>query len=107
MNDKYELIRAGGDGHHVWRHWPTGRIAVSDQSADYNGRPGDPEATDDGALFVDFTRELRRITTRVSSRALYMVPVRTARGELRHTPAHIEEIHTLEALHGARFGEQA
>jgi hypothetical protein len=97
----YELDhRADLDGHHIWRAWLTGRLVISDHSADNrDGDPGSPDWTDDGALYVDFGRPAIRLGLG------YMVPVKTERGEARWVSSSLAEVHRLEALHGGRFGD--
>jgi hypothetical protein len=74
------LGRAARDAHKYFRELSTGKIGIADLSGLY------PEETDDGVLYVDFTREMTG-----PGRYGYSLPLTRASGELCSTLVSPEE----------------
>ena len=57
MSERFKFIKAFRNGHRFYTDGETGRIGVADQSCERSvGRFGTPEDTDDGILWLDFSR---------------------------------------------------
>lgn len=88
MTARFRLIRAFKDGHRFYTDAETGRIAVADQGALDNRHRIDlgPEATDDGVLWLDFSREVIRHSMGFS------IPLEAPDGRRSSTPADLQEV---------------
>ena len=98
----YRLLHNDRTGHNVWREVPSGRFVISDHSADVSGdwrRPGDPRDTDDGVLYVDFTRPLR---TRNAS--CLRVPLLTSNWVEVTADVRFDIVRKIERLSARKFG---
>lgn len=80
VNDKYIKLAEFTDGHRYWIHRESGRVAVSDQSGYL------PHQTDDGLMFVDFTRT-PSFDSSAKSGVRIFVPVIMPDGEKSNTYA--------------------
>jgi len=78
-------------GHHLYRDEADGELVIADHSGDYR----DPTTTDDGALKVDFTREITP-----AGNGTYYLPVKNESGVESSTISKFEEIHRIETLAG-------
>lgn len=93
-NDKCEYIRKSG--HYYWRELPSGRIIVSDESADQlSGRVGSPWETEDGIMYLDGAR-LREfpdiaVWASILPQHGYIIPLVLPSGDRSATPAGIKE----------------
>jgi hypothetical protein len=86
---KWEFLSKVKGEHRFWKHPDhPGQIAISDQSADGRGRMGRPDETDDGVLFLDSARQIRRCEGNADT---YLVPVVTPDGEKSHTSSSLKE----------------
>lgn len=84
--------------HYYWREEITGRIVVSDESADYGrGGVGHPANTDDGMLFLhtqklkdlNFDEGLARF---LPPKGNYRIPLLTPEGEMANTTGDLKEL---------------
>lgn len=91
--EKYKLLKKVG--HYYWQERNTGRIVISDESADGQGYdPGNPEHTDDGLLYLDTMRLANLNITNgweyLPSKG-YSIPLLTPNGESANTCASKDE----------------
>ncbi len=101
----YELIyRSGYEGHHLYRDTSNGQVVIADHSNDDEcGESGGPEGTDDGVLYVDFTRPVT-LHWGTSTPDVYAIPVigdRARKGLC--VLGSLAEVHRIEVLEKRRF----
>lgn len=96
------LGRTSREGHYLWRDkdFPD-RICISDESADecspFGGKPGKPEDTDDGVLWLDRTRPIS------GGPAGFAVPVRDENAKASNTFESIAGALYLAHLYGLKI----
>ena len=74
-------------GHHIYREVGTDRIVIADHSGDSQ----DPTTTDDGVLYIDFSRHIAP-----GGEGVYWVPLVNGKGETSCTPASTDEVYRIE-----------
>lgn len=97
------LYRSGDSGHHIYRDLSDGRLVIADHSNDNEyGDPGGPEGTDDGVLYVDFTRPLT-VCEGTQTPAVYSLPLVKENGRESDCLSQLAEVHRIEAIEKRRF----